>query len=104
METLALVVYLAIAVVVLSPIIVIVLQSRVLRQQKKASLELESWRVEIRRELRESRRLMEDFGRRVQPAGLASEPEPQARGRRRACGPDRRNAGRARVCRFGRTV
>ncbi len=79
METLALVVYLAIAVVVLSPIIVIVLQSRVLRQQKKASLELESWRVEIRRELRESRRLMEDFGRRVQPAGLASEPEPQAR-------------------------
>jgi uncharacterized membrane protein len=77
MELLALLIYLAVAALILSPIAIIVLQSRMLHRQTKASQELESWRDEIRRELRESRRLVEDLGRRIQPAGLAPHPEPQ---------------------------
>jgi uncharacterized membrane protein len=77
MELLALLIYLAVAALILSPIAIIVLQSHMLHRQTKASEELESWHDEIRRELRESRRLMEDLGRRIQPAGVAPQPEPR---------------------------
>ncbi len=76
MELLA---YLFNSVLALSPIILIVCQYLVMRRQKKASQQLESWRDEIRRELDESRRLMEHLGRRTQLAGAAAAPEPQAR-------------------------
>ncbi len=81
MDILAFLAFLAVAVLVLGPIVLIVLQSRVLRRQQKASQELESWRHEIGRELRESRRLIEDLGRRMQPAGLAPQPEPPPQAR-----------------------
>lgn len=81
MVFLAFLAWVAVAVLVLSPIILIVLQSRLLRRQQETSEELQSWRNEIRRELHESRRLIEDLGRRIQPGGAAAEPaqQPQAR-------------------------
>jgi uncharacterized membrane protein len=82
MEIIALLAYLAVGVLVLSPIVVIALLSRVLRGQTKVTQELESWRDEIRRELRESRRLMEGLDRWVQAAGPATHPELQPQ----ACG------------------
>ena len=74
MEFLALVAWVAVAVLVLCPIVLIVLQSRLLRRQREASEDLQSWRNEIRRELHESRRLIEDLGRRIQTAGVAVQP------------------------------
>jgi uncharacterized membrane protein len=73
--------WVAVAALVLCPIALIVLQSRVLRRQREASEDLQSWRIEIRRELHESRRLIEDLGRRIPTAGMAAALEPEARAR-----------------------
>ena len=77
MEIIALLAYLAVAVLFMSPIIVIVLLSRISRRQKETSDAIENWRDEIRRHLWDSRRLIEDLGRRIPPADLAPQPESQ---------------------------
>ncbi len=73
--------FLALVVLVLSPIVVLVLQFRVLGRQREANEQLESWLPEMRRELRESRRLIEDLARRAGPrdAPARLEPAPQPR-------------------------
>ena len=81
MEMLALLAWVAAAVLVLSPIVLIVLQSRLLHRQREAREDFQSLRNEIRRELHESRRLIEDLGRRVQIAGMAAELDHQAQAR-----------------------
>jgi len=78
MELLA---YLAMTVLVLSPIVLIVLQSLVLRRQKQASQQLESWRADIHREVRQSRWLIEDLARRLEATGDVPTPEPLAQAR-----------------------
>ncbi len=72
---------LGIAIVVLSPIVVLVLQFRVLGQQREANERLESWLPEMRRELRETRRLIEGLAARTGATGapLRLEPLKQAR-------------------------
>jgi uncharacterized membrane protein len=71
--------FLAIACVVVGPIALIVLQTSVLRRQREVKEELERWLSGIHRELRENRRLIEDFVRRVPAAGadLPLAPQPQ---------------------------
>ncbi len=81
MEILALLAFVAVAVLILGPIVLIVLQSRLLRQQREVSENLQGWRNEIHRELHEVRRLIDNLGRRVQTAGMAAEPEPEAQAR-----------------------
>jgi len=74
-------VFLAIVMLVVSPIVVLVLQFRVLGRQRDANEQLESWLPEMRRELRESRRLIEDLAQRagVKDAPSRLEPLRQAR-------------------------
>ena len=71
--------FLLIGVAVLSPIVVLVLQFLVMRRQREASIELEVWLPEMRRQIKETQRLIEDLGRRVTAAGMtpAIKPRPQ---------------------------
>ncbi len=62
--------FLALVMLVLSPIVVLVLQFRVLGRQREANEQLESWLPDMRRELRETRRLIEALAPR-RPAGGA---------------------------------
>lgn len=64
---------LVLVAVVLSPIVVLVLQFRVLGRQREASEQLESWLPEMRRELRENRRMIEEL---LQRAGAGDAPSP----------------------------
>jgi hypothetical protein len=68
--------FLAIVMLVLSPIVVLVLQFRVLGRQREANERLESWLPEMRRELRETRRLIEDLAPRAGAKGAPSRIEP----------------------------
>ncbi len=73
--------FLALVMLVLSPIVVLVLQFRVLGRQREANEQLESWLPDMRRELRETRRLIEALAPRAAPreAPTRFEPLRQAR-------------------------
>jgi uncharacterized membrane protein len=62
--------FLAFVAVVLSPIVVLMLQIRVLARQRNTSEQLENWLPEMRRELRENRRMIEEIAKRtgIEPA------------------------------------
>ncbi|HKI19521.1 MAG TPA: DUF2339 domain-containing protein [Isosphaeraceae bacterium] len=68
--------FLAIVMLVLSPIVVLVLQFRVLGRQREANEQLEMWLPELRRELRETRRLIEDLALRAGARAAPSRIEP----------------------------
>ena len=65
--------FFAVAVIILAPIMVLVLQFSVLGRQRKLTDQLERWLPELRRHLVESRRLLEDLAR-VAPAATTSQP------------------------------
>jgi uncharacterized membrane protein len=73
LEVLAL---LAIGLLVLSPIVVLVLQFRVLGRQREANDLLESWLREIRRDLRDSHRIVKDLAQRLDLPGAPTRLEP----------------------------
>ena len=68
---------LAIVILVVSPIVVLVLLSQVLARQREATEQLGRWLPEIRRELRESRRLMEDIAERTGAKSPSARVEPR---------------------------
>ena len=72
-----------IVLLAVSPIVLLVLQLSVMRRQKETGERLESWIREMRRELRESRRLIENFVGQAQATGatLPLEPREQPRAR-----------------------
>ncbi len=73
-----------IVLLAVSPIVLLVLQFSVLRRQKEAGERLESWIREMRRELRESRRLIEDLAGKAQATGVTLPLEPREQPRARA--------------------
>ncbi len=75
--------FLLLIAALLSPIVVLVLQFRVLGRQREASEQLESWLPEMRRELRDSRRLIEELAQGLRgkehPAGTETPQQASAR-------------------------
>ena len=74
----------SLALVTLGPIVVLVLQYSVLRRQKEAGQQLESWIRETRRELRESRRLIESLVGRAEAISVTRALEPREQPRTEA--------------------
>jgi uncharacterized membrane protein len=68
---------LLLAAAVSSPIVVLVLQLRVLGRQRDATEQLKNWLPELRRELRESRRIIEDLARRSGATAASGRLEPE---------------------------
>jgi uncharacterized membrane protein len=66
--------FFAVAVVVLAPITVLVLQLSLLGRQRELTEQLERWLPELRRHLAESRRLLEEIAYRGAPAATTPRP------------------------------
>jgi uncharacterized membrane protein len=69
-------IFCAIVVAVLAPIMLLVLQFSILGRQRKMAEQLEDWLPEARRQIMESRRLLEDLAHRVRATGVAQPVQP----------------------------